>query len=98
MGDHVANLVETQVVNRMKEITSFPGDASGLLGGASMAKLVGLTVARNTQAGFDVRTQGCAGGAKKCLFTLLARLTVVIKSGATAGYGNRQLMVSAGQR
>ncbi len=67
-GNHVANLVETQVINWMKEIVGFPADASGLLvGGASMANLVGLTVARNTQAGFDVRGDGLQGGQNKLL-------------------------------
>lgn len=67
-GNHVANLVETQVVNWMKEIVGFPAEASGLLvGGASMANLVGLTVARNTQAGFDVRARGLQAGQTRLL-------------------------------
>lgn len=67
-GNHVANLVESQVVNWMKEIVGFPAEASGLLvGGASMANLVGLTVARNTQAGFDVRAGGLQAGQSKLL-------------------------------
>ncbi|RLA52261.1 MAG: amino acid decarboxylase [Gammaproteobacteria bacterium] len=67
-GNHVANLVEGQVINWMKELVGFPDSASGLLvGGASMANLVGLAVARNTQAGFDVRGQGLGAGQKKLL-------------------------------
>ncbi|PCH51245.1 MAG: amino acid decarboxylase [Cellvibrionales bacterium] len=67
-GSHVANLVEAQVVDWMKELIGFPQDASGLLvGGASMANLVGLTVARNTQAGFNVRAEGLCAGQKKLL-------------------------------
>ncbi len=65
-GNHVANLVEAQVVNWMKELVDFPEEASGLLvGGASMANLVGLTVARNTQAGFDVRQVGLTSAGKQ---------------------------------
>src|SRR5512138_1510016 len=47
-GNHVANLVELQVIHWMKEILGLPDDASGLLvSGGSMANFVGLAVARN---------------------------------------------------
>ena len=60
-GDHGANYVEMQVLDWFKEMFGYPQEASGLLvSGASMANLVGLTVARNTLAGFDIRSKRAA--------------------------------------
>ncbi len=67
-GDHVANYVELQVLDWCKEMLGFPLDASGLLvSGGSMANLVALTVARNTQAGFDIRQQGLYGSPRRLM-------------------------------
>ncbi len=65
-GNHAATMLEAQVINWMKEVMEFSKDASGLLvSGGSMANLVGLTIARNTIAGFDVRKQGIQSIDKK---------------------------------
>lgn len=57
--DQSATLVEHQVLRWLAELLGFPPETSGLLvSGGSMANLVGLTVARNTRAGFDLRAHG----------------------------------------
>jgi glutamate/tyrosine decarboxylase-like PLP-dependent enzyme len=67
-GNYAASLVEVQVLSWMKQVTGFPEQASGLLvSGGSMANLVGLTVARNTLAGVDVRKHGIQSMAKKLM-------------------------------
>lgn len=58
-ADHVANYVERQVIDWLIEMLGFPASASGLLtSGCSAANLIGLTVARNTKAGYDLRREG----------------------------------------
>ena len=58
-GNQVSTILEEQVINWIKEMVGFPSEASGILvSGSSMAAIIGLTVARNTLAGFDVRVDG----------------------------------------
>ncbi len=56
---HSANYVENQVVEWIKEMLDYPSSASGLLtSGCSAANLIGLAVARNAKAGYDLRREG----------------------------------------
>jgi aromatic-L-amino-acid/L-tryptophan decarboxylase len=60
-GDHAANRVEEQVMAWCKQMVGYPAEAGGLLvSGTSMANLICLTVARNKQAGINVRKAGLA--------------------------------------
>jgi aromatic-L-amino-acid decarboxylase len=68
LDHHAANHVEKQVLDWLKELLGFPAEASGLLtSGCSAANLIGLAVARNAKAGFDVRRKGLIAAPRKMI-------------------------------
>jgi glutamate/tyrosine decarboxylase-like PLP-dependent enzyme len=61
-----ANYVEEQVLDWFKDMLGIPSDASGLLtSGCSASNLIGLAVARNSRAGFDLRWEGLRAASKE---------------------------------
>jgi aromatic-L-amino-acid/L-tryptophan decarboxylase len=67
-ANHVANHVEKQVIDWIKEMLGYPMSASGILtSGCSAANIIGLAVARNTKAGFDLRRHGLQHSTHKML-------------------------------
>jgi glutamate/tyrosine decarboxylase-like PLP-dependent enzyme len=61
-----ANYVERQVLGWFKTMLNYPAEASGLLtSGCSASNLIGLAVARNTKAGYDLRKQGLMAAPRK---------------------------------
>jgi aromatic-L-amino-acid decarboxylase len=66
-GDnHIANHVEKQVIEWIKEMLRYPSSASGVLtSGCSAANIIGLTVARNAKSGFNLRRKGLQAASKK---------------------------------
>ncbi len=62
------NYVEMQVIEWCKSMLGYPSSASGLLtSGCSASNLIGLAVARNAMAEFDLRRRGMTGAPRRMI-------------------------------
>ncbi|MCJ7423148.1 aminotransferase class V-fold PLP-dependent enzyme [Candidatus Bathyarchaeota archaeon] len=85
--------IEMKVLDWLKDMLAYPKDACGLLvSGASMANLIGLTVARNTMAKFDMRQEGLQKIQRKMtLYGSEEMHSCIQKSVEMLGLGNEAL-------
>jgi aromatic-L-amino-acid decarboxylase len=91
--DQSPSHVELTVIDWMKQIVGFPMEASGVLvSGASMANLIGLTVARDSLGGPNVREQGLSGHtARLMVYTSSEAHSCMRKAVELLGMGTRSL-------
>lgn len=81
--------VEAQLLSWMKHAMGFPPDASGIVtSGGSVANLVGLTVARDRDAGADVVTRGVGAAGRLTLYASTEVHSSVFKAAAILGLGH----------
>ncbi len=60
--------VEHEVLRWMAELMGMPGASGLLVSGATVASTLGVAVARQAKAGFDVREEGLQGGRARMVF------------------------------
>jgi len=64
--DQTPPLIEDQVISWLAEAMKFPRESTGLLvSGGTMANIIGITVARNAKAPFDIRKEGLQGAKQR---------------------------------
>ena len=92
--DDAPAVVENQVIGWLVELLGMPAGTHGLLvSGGSMANFVGLAVARNARAGYDVRERGVQGSGQPQLLVYESTEThsSVRKAVELLGLGNQAL-------
>ena len=91
--DHVPIEVERQIVQWMRGIFGFPENASALfVTGTSMANLIGVLVARDSELGFEVRYSGVGASSKRlAAYTSVAAHGCIGKALDIAGIGSAAL-------
>lgn len=89
------NYVENQVLNWFKKLFGYPPESSGLLtSGGSASNLIGLAVARNTKADFDLRRQGLRAAQKDMVLYASSEIhSSIRKAVELLGLGSNSLRV-----
>lgn len=92
-GEQSPVYVELQVLDWCKQMLGYPAEASGLLvSGGAEASLVGLAVARNTKANFDVARDGMGVASERLtLYGSTETHSVLQKAVELLGLGNDSL-------
>ena len=87
------NYVEMQVIDWCKTLLGYPPAASGLItSGCSASNLIGLAVARNAMAGFDVRSRGMTDAPQQMtIYCSVEAHSSVQKAVELLGFGNDAL-------
>jgi len=94
--DDAGSHVEAQVIDWCKAMLGWRPEASGLLvSGCSMANFVGLAVARNTAAGYPVKTEGLLAGPQLTVYGSSETHSSVRKAVQLLGLGGQALRTVA---
>ncbi|WP_228535462.1 pyridoxal phosphate-dependent decarboxylase family protein [Noviherbaspirillum malthae] len=85
--------VERQILRWVRELFSFPEDASGIfVTGTSMANLIGVLVARTKALGVDIRSTGLQNSGKRlAAYTSVAAHACVAQAFDLSGLGTNAL-------
>lgn len=90
---HSPAFVELEALGWLKQMLDYPNEASGILvSGASIANLIGLAVARNARAGWDVRKLGLAGGPRLIMYASVEVHSCIQKAVEALGLGTDALV------
>lgn len=90
--DHVANLVEQQVIQWCREMMEFPGSAGGLVvSGTSMATILAVKSAREKAGGIDLRQSGLTGACQMVGYASVEAHSCIARAFDMSGLGKAAL-------
>lgn len=88
----MATEIEAQVIRWLAQFIGYPTECGGLLvSGGNMANLTCFLAARAARAGWDIRTQGVAGGPRLCIYASRETHTWLQKAADLAGLGTEAI-------